>query len=468
MPACVGAAGVRAGWRGALGGNPWWPWQRSKDQGQFAVGGRSGKRKVTMRRRRIWLILGGVAVVLGGGGYYSCYQKKHAPTEVAVAKVALEDVVAKVTANGKIQAEKKVDLAALVMGQIVNLAVREGDPVKTGDFLLQIDKTHATAEEAGSAAALSASQSQLDSARATLEQAQGDFTRAQDNYNSGIIPVADLQHAQAALDTARAAYQVAVHQIEQSRAVLNASRDDLSKTTVRSPIDGLITTLRIKAGEVTVVGTMNNPGTQLMTISDMSTVQAVLMVDETDTPSIALGQKAVLTMDSYPDRHFDGVVTEIGNSPIAKDDVELAGLITTSDAINFKVRVKLLDPPPSIRPGFSVTADIITGTRSKVPVIPLAAVVIRDSSKGEKDATGRLKTEQGVYTVVGGTARFVQVKTGLSGELQIEVTDGLKPGAEVVTGPFKTLRTIKDGARVKVMTEERRKALESAEAGASS
>lgn len=420
-----------------------------------------------MRRRRKWLIIGGLILVVVGGGIFNWYQKKNAPTMVSIAKVALEDVVAKVTANGKIQAEKKVDLAALVMGQVVNLAVREGDPVKTGDFLLQIDKTRASAQEAGSAAALSASQSQLDSARAALEQAQGDFRRADDNYRSGIIPVAELQHAQAALDTARAAYQTAVHQIEQSRALLNASRDDLSKTTVRSPLDGTVTTLRIKAGEVTVVGTMNNAGTQLMTISDMSTVQAVLMVDETDTPSIALGQKAVLTLDSYADRRFDGVVTEVGSSPIARDDVELAGLVTTSDAINFKVRVKLLDPPPSIRPGFSVTADIITGTRTKVPTIPLAAVVIRDSATGEKDATGRLKTEQGVYTVVDGKAHFVLVTTGITGELQIEVTEGLEPGVEVVTGPFKTLRTIKEGDRVKAMSEERRKALEAGESGAS-
>jgi HlyD family secretion protein len=213
---------------------------------------------------------------------------------------------------------------------------------------------------------------------------------------------------------------------------------------------------------------MNNAGTQLMTISEMTTVQAVLMVDETDTPSIAIGQKAVLIMDSYAGRPFDGVVTEVGSSPIARDDVELAGLTTTSDAINFKVRVKLLDPPPSIRPGFSVTADIITGNRSKVPAIPLAAVVIRDSPKGEKDATGRLKTEQGVYTVVDGKVGFVPVKTGLSGELQIEVTEGLEPGIEVVTGPFKTLRTIKEGDRVRPMSEERRKALEAGEAAASS
>ncbi len=423
---------------------------------------------MTKRRWRRWLILGGLALLLVGGLSYSSYRKKHAPTEVSVAKVVLDDVVAKVTANGKIQAERKVDLAALVMGQVVNLTVREGDPVRTGDFLLQIDKTRATAQEAGSAAALSASQSQLDSARAALEQAQGDFKRAEENFRSGILPEADLQHAKAALDTARATYQTAVHQIEQSRAALNASRDDLSKTTVRSPIDGVITALRIKAGEVTVVGTMNNPGTQLMTISDMTTVQAVLMVDETDTPAIALGQKAVLTLDSYADRHFDGVVTEVGSSPIARDDVELAGLATTSDAINFKVRVKLLDPPPSIRPGFSVTADIVTGTRSKAPAIPLAAVVIRDAPEGEKDATGRLRTEQGVYAVRDGKVSFVPVKTGLSGDLQIEVTEGLKPGDEVVTGPFKTLRTIKEGDKVTPMSEEKRKATEAGEAAASS
>ena len=449
-----------------MGNFPWLP-ERPSIDGEGAALSARGERKNTMKRKRVWLIVGGLAVVVVAGAAFASYQKKHAPTEVSVAKVTLEDVVAKVTANGKIQAEKKVDLAALVMGQIVNLAVREGDPVKAGDFLLQIDKTRATAVEAGSAAALSGSQSQLDSARAGLEQAQGDFTRAQDNYRSGIIPVADFQHAQAALDTARAAYVTAQHQIEQSRAVLAASRDDLSKTTERSPIDGIITALRIKAGEVTVVGTMNNPGTQLMTISDMTTVQAVLMVDETDTPNIALGQKAVLTMDSYPDRHFDGVVTEVGSSPIAKDDVELAGLTTTSDAINFKVRVKLIDPPPSIRPGFSVSADIITGNRSKVPAIPLAAVVIRDSPKGDKDATGRLKTEQGVYTVLNDKAAFVPIKTGLAGELQIEVTDGLRPGIVVVTGPFKTLRTIKDGDRVKPMSEERRKALEASEAASS-
>ena len=397
----------------------------------------------------------------------SIYRKKHQATEVSVAKVKVQDVVGKVIANGKIQAENKVDLSALVMGQIVNLVVREGDAVKEGDFLLQIDKKRADAEEAGSAAALQGSLGDLDSARAAMGQAAKDLERAQKNHDAGIVPVADYQRAQSSFDGAKGAYQAAENRILQNRAIVNAYHDTVTKSTVRAPISGIVTTLRVKAGEVTVLGTMNNPGTQLMTISDMATVQAVLMVDETDTPSIAVGQKAMLTLDSYPGRKFDGVVTEVGHSPIQRDDPELQGLISTTEAINFKVKVKIANPPQTIRPGFSVTADIITGTKSNVPTIPLAAVVIRDSPKGEKDGSGRVKTEEGVYTVADGKVRFAPVKTGLTGELDIEVENGLKAGETVISGPFKTLRTIKEGDKVKEMSEEKRKAAESGAAGSS-
>jgi len=420
------------------------------------------------KRHKGKIILGGIVLVVAGLAGSSIYKKKHQATEVSVAKVKVQDVVGKVTANGKIQAEKKVDLSALVMGQIVNLVVREGDQVKAGDFLLQIDKNRAAAEEASSTAAHQASLADLDSARAAMNQAANDLERARKNHEAGILPVADYQRAQSNYDAAKGAHQAAEQRVEQSRATANAFHDTVTKSTLRSPIDGIVTTLRIKAGEVTVLGTMNNPGTQLMTISDMSTVQAVLMVDETDMPNIAVEQKAILTLDSYPGRRFDGVVTEVGHSPIQRDDAELQGLITTTEAINFKVKVKILEPPPSIRPGFSVTADIITGTRSKVPTIPLAAVVIRDSPKGEKDASGRIKTEEGVYTVADGKVRFVPIKTGLAGDLDIEVENGLKDGESVISGPFRTLRTIKEGDRVKEMSEEKKKTLESGAAEAAS
>jgi HlyD family secretion protein len=397
------------------------------------------------KRHKGKIVVGVILLAVAGLIASNIYKRKNQATEVSVAKVKVQDVVGKVIANGKIQAENKVDLSALVMGQIVNLVVREGDRVAKGDFLLQIDKKRAAAEEAGSAAAVQASLADLDSAKAAMDQAQQDLKRAGKNHEAGIIPEADFQRAQSSYDGSRGAYVAAEQRIEQNRAIVNANHDTVTKSTVRSPIAGIVTTLRVKAGEVTVLGTMNNPGTQLMTISDMSTVQAVLMVDETDTPSIAVGQKAMLALDSYPGRKFDGEVTEVGHSPIQRDDPELQGLISTTEAINFKVKVKLLDPPETIRPGFSVTADIITGMRSGVPTIPLAAVVIRDSPKGEKDASGRIKTEEGVYSVADGKVRFVPIKTGLTGELDIEVESGLKDGETVISGPFKTLRTIKEG-----------------------
>jgi HlyD family secretion protein len=407
------------------------------------------------------LIVGVILLAVAGFVGLGIYKKKNQATDVSVAKVKVQDVVGKVVANGKVQAEKKVDLSALIMGQIVNLVVKEGDSVKAGDLLLQIDKNRAAAEEASSAAAVQASLADLDSARAARDQASKDLERARKNHEAGIIPEADFQRAESSFDGTKGAYLAAEQRIEQNRAIVNANHDTVTKSTVRAPIDGIVTALRVKAGEVTVLGTMNNAGTQLMTISDMSTVQAVLMVDETDTPNIAVGQKAMLTLDSYAGRKFDGVVTEVGHSPIQKDDSELQGLITTTEAINFKVKVKIFDPPPTIRPGFSVTADIITGTRSKVPTIPLAAVVIRDSPKGEKDSSGRIKTEEGVYTMADSKVRFVPITTGLTGELDIEVANGLKDGETVISGPFKTLRSIKEGDKVKEMSDDKKKAAES-------
>ena len=416
---------------------------------------------------RTWKILISIALALGGIVFLAALSARDRKIpRVTAAPPTTEDVVSKVTANGKIQAEKKVDLSALVMGQIVNLAVRNGDRVRKGDFLLQIDRTRAAAEEAGSVAALAGSMAALNSARAALDQAQRDEERAKKNYQAQILAEADSQRARSELEAAQANFEVAQRRIEENRANLNASRDTLSKTTVRSPIDGIVTDLPVKEGEVTVVGTMNNPGTQLMTISDMSSVEGVLMVDETDVPSVKVGQKAVLSIEAYPDRSFDGVVTQVENSPIAKNDSDLQGLITTSDAINFKVRVKLLRPPDSVRPGFSVTADVITGSKPKALAIPLAAVVIRDDPRGAKTASGRIRTQTGVYALRKGKAEFVPVELGLTGELMVEVASGLTAKEQIITGPFKTLRALKDGDRVKLETEK--KGAEEGAAGSSS
>ena len=405
-----------------------------------------------------WKIIIGlaVAVVLAVVLMGSLRSKDRNAPHVTTAKVEKVDLVSKVTANGKIQARRKVDLSALVMGQIVNLAVQEGDKVKKGQLLLQIDKAQLAAAAAGSEASLAAMRNDLAAARATADQARFDYERAKQNYDAKILAEADFQKARSALDTARANLAATEERMRQAGAALAGSRDSLSKTTVTSPINGVVTALPIKEGEVTVIGTMNNPGTQLLTVSDMSEVEAVMMVDETSTPQVKVGQTADLSVDAYPGRKFKGVVTEVGSSPIPKNDPDLLSLVANSEAINFKVKIRVEDPPETIRPGFSVTAEIVTGRNNGATAIPIQALVVRDVPKKDKkgpSTSGRPETEEGVYTIKGGKLEFQKVETGLAGELMIEVKKGPAVGQEIVTGPFKVLRQVKEGDKVIVEKE---------------
>ncbi len=378
---------------------------------------------------------------------------------VTTAKVEKADLVAKVTANGKIQARRKVDMSALVMGQIVNLAVKEGDKVEKGQLLLQIDKAQLAAQAAGREATLGAMRNDLDAAKSTANQAKHDYERAKQNYDAHILPEADLQKARSNLDTANANLAATEQRMRSTGADLAASRDSLSKTTVTAPLAGIVTALPIKEGEVTIIGTMNNQGTQLLTISDMSEVEAVMMVDETSVPQVRVGQKANLNVDAYPNRKFTGTVTEVGSSPILKNDPDLLSLTQNSEAINFKVKIRLDQPPETIRPGFSVTAEIVTGRAEGTPAIPIQALVVRDVPRKDKKApvTGRPETEEGVYLVKSGKLEFKKVKSGLAGELMIQVVEGPPLGAEIVTGPFKVLRQIKEGDRVVVENDAGKK-----------
>jgi len=374
---------------------------------------------------------------------------------VTTAKVEKANLVAKVTANGKIQARRKVDLSALVMGQITNLAIKEGEKVQKGQFLLQIDKAQLAAQAAGREASLAAMRNDLDAAKSTAAQAKLDYERAKQNYDAHILPQADFQKARSGLDTANATLAATEQRMRSTGADLAASQDSLSKTTVKAPLAGIVTALPIKEGEVTVIGTMNNPGTQLLTISDMSEVEAVMMVDETSVPQVKVGQKANLSVDAYPNRKFTGTVTEVGSSPILKNDPDLLSLTQNSEAINFKVKIRLDDPPDTIRPGFSVTAEIVTGRAESTPAIPIQALVVRDVPKKDKKAasSGRPETEEGVYLVKSGKLEFRKVKSGLAGDLMIQVVDGPPVGAEIVTGPFKVLRQVKEGDRVVIENE---------------
>lgn len=393
------------------------------------------------RGKKIALI--GVPVLVGVLVTVSVVRGKDAKLPlVNVQKVERTDLRSLVTATGKIEAQKKVDLSANVMGQIVNLAVREGDVVAKGDFLLQIDQNQRQATALSAEESLKALFFDRDAARAQAEEARKSFERAQRTFAEQVVPQAELDRAQAAWEGAEANAKAVERRIEQARANLAGARDELSKTKMTSPISGIVTALPVEEGEIAVIGTMNNAGTKLMTISDMSVVEAVMEVDETDVPTVRVGQSAEVRVDAYGDEKFAGIVTEVGSSPIQS----ITG--STDAAVNFEVRIQIKDPPPTIRPGFSCSADILTGTATGALAVPIQALVTRDK-EGEKG-----KVEEGVYRLQTDgkkkTAHFAVVSSGMTGETQVEILSGLAEGDEVVTGPFKSLRDIKDGDRVRL------------------
>jgi len=376
-------------------------------------------------------------------------KRKKAPA-VTIEKVERTDLKSLVTATGKIEAQRKVDLSANVMGQIVNLAVREGDAVDKGAFLLQIDQTQRQATALSAEESLKALFFDRDAARARAEEAEKAYERVQRSFADEIVPQADVDTAKAAYDAAEANVKAVERRIEQARATLAGARDELSKTKMTAPMSGLVTALPVEEGEIAVIGTMNNPGTKLMTISDMSIVEAVMEVDETDVPNVRVGQTAEVRIDAFADQKFTGIVTEVGSSPI-----QAAG----DAAVNFEVKIQLDDPPSGIRPGFSCSADILTGTAESVVAIPIQALVVRDKPQpeGEKAKLGEREEEEGVYLFQpeGSTIKFQPVESGMLGQTMVEVVSGLDDGQEIVTGPFKALREIKDGDKVR--REEQKK-----------
>jgi HlyD family secretion protein len=414
-----------------------------------------------MSPRVKWAIGIVVVLLLGIVVWASIAQRDKNTVRVTTSKIAKADLVSTVSCNGRVQARTKVDISSQVMGQIVTLAVREGDRVKKGDLLLQIDKAQYDANAQATQAALDALFAQRDSDRPTAEQAQRDYDREKKNFEAKITSEQVLQTAKLKLDSARANLVATERRIEQARANLAANKDSLKKTTLIAPIDGVVTARPVEQGENAIIGTMNNPGTVLLTVSDMSIVEGEMEVDETDIPHVKIGQKAKLTFDAYPDKKFEGVVTEIGGSPITK-----SALGTDSSAVNFKVKVEVKTPPENIRPGFSVSGQIETDRRPGALAVPIPALVVADENtlrkpeKGKKPVptptptaqeAGKKKEVEGVFVLKkDGTVEFRKIKLGINAELQAEVVEGLTEGEEIVTGPFKALRSLKIGDRVKV------------------
>jgi HlyD family secretion protein len=404
----------------------------------------------------------------------------------AIKRQKLEAIV---SASGKIQPKRSVNISADTMGRVVDLAVEEGQTVKRGQFLLQIDprnlQTRVESGEAGVRAAqaqLAQMEVALQSAKSAKKLADDTLARQRELWKQGLTTRADLDRADTEAQQREIEVQNQVKQIDtlrirtgQERANLANARYDLSKVRIESPIDGIVTRRNIEEGETVVIGTMNNPGTQLLTVADMSIIEAEVEVDETDIPSVQFGQRAKITIDAMPDKIFYGKVTEIGNSPI-----QATATSGQRQATNFKVVVTVDGQIPEVRPGFTCTAEITTATREKALGVPIQATTVREmtvDAKGnvvhevtDKKARrrpasgvqaaelkpGQSKKElEGVFVIRDGKAVFQQIKTGIAGEKFFEVLSGLKEGDQVITGPFSSVRTLADGDAVKIETKKK-------------
>ena len=435
----------------------------------------------------------GVLVLLLAIVGFTVHESGKGVVVVQTGKVARQDLTSVVSASGEVKPKTYVNIGANGYGKITKLFVHEGEQVKKGQLLAKLDYIQSAADVAAmqaqlaaaktdyaaSEAALKSAQSDLDKARADYDRAKLDYQRGEALYGQALIPKQDYDTRKATFEGADAAVASARARIAQSKAQtastqerirqmqaqLTHASDVLSKTEYTSPYDGIVSNLPVREGETVIMGIQSSPGSLLMTVSDMSVVTAEVMVDETDIVNVKLGQPAEVTIDAIPKKVFHGDVTEIGNNAVVRS----TGLATTQtttgsqEAKDFKVVVTIKDPPLNLRPGLSTTAKIRTATRNNAVAIPIQALTVRQKAdletkpkKGTVQAaspalSAKDKEEiQGVFVVRDKKAEFVKVDTGITGVTDIEVTSGLEPGQEIVTGSYKVLRSLRNGASVKV------------------
>jgi HlyD family secretion protein len=439
-------------------------------------------------------IIAGIVVVLAALVGFTVIHNQQGVVAVQMGTVQTQDLTSVVTASGEIKPKTYVNIGANAFGKIIKLYVKEGQQVKHGQMLAQLESVQSAADVAAQRASLGASRTDqqaaiaaektavadLNRAKADAAQKRLDWQRAQGLYKDALIAKADYDARQAAYDSAEAGLaqaearlaqakaqtESASGHIEQAAAMLTRSTDQLSKTTYVAPFDGTVTNLPVHEGETVVVGIQNSPGSTLMTVADLSVITAEVRVDETDIVNVKLGQPADVTIDAIPNKTFHGTVSEIGDNALVRS----TGVATTQttgssqEAKDFKVVVTVNDPPPNLRPGLSTTAKITTATRNSVVAIPIQALTVRqekdlraDAGKksGVVEAAPEMAKEkeskeiQGVFVVDKDKARFVPVTTGITGVTDIEVLSGLKSGDKIVTGSYKVLRSLRNGARIK-------------------
>jgi HlyD family secretion protein len=436
--------------------------------------------------RKKWVLVLIVLALAGGGAAAYFAARRDTGTIVTVEAIQNRDLEAIVSASGKIEPKKTVNISAQTMGRVTRLGVQEGDRVRQGQFLLQIDPVNAEAAVrrdiaavAGAMTSLEQSKASLQSTRASLDVARQSLKRQQELWSAGLTTRETLERAQSEVEVRESDLKAREQEIKtretqlnQQQAGLASSRHTLAQVRFDAPFDGIVTRRNVEEGENVVVGTMNNAGTVLLTVADMSVIEAEVEVDETDVPFVQMGQIASIEIDAIPDREFTGRVTEIGNSPI-----QTAGTGTTRTATNFKVTITIDGQIPEVRPGFTCTAEITTATKTQVPSVPIQSMTVRELLLDEQGgiiheprpprprfrfgpapaapalapAPAALKPGQkreereGVFLMRDGKATFVEVKTGIAGERYLEVLTGLQVGDQVITGPFDSVRGMYEG-----------------------
>jgi HlyD family secretion protein len=345
-----------------------------------------------------------------------------------------------VTASGEVVAERYADVGSSVMGKLVSLPVKEGDRVRRGQVVARIDSVPASSDRDAAAALVRAVDADQAAARARADDAARALARGRELRGQGLLPQADFDALQAAADAAAAQADAASRRATQARAQLARATDLLGKTEIASPLDGTVTRLPVREGEMVVIGIQNMPGTTIMTISDLAVINAEVKVAEAEILNVHAGQRATVTLEALPGRVFAGEVVEVGASALP---VVAAG----AAAREFKVKVRVKEPPPyggkqeGLRPGLTCDAEILVGEAKDALTVPLQAVVLRGEAGRER---------AGVFAVADGTARFVPVETGMIGGLEIEVKKGVEEGREIVVGPWQSLKDLRDGAGIRV------------------
>ena len=417
-----------------------------------------------MKKRTKWSVIGAVVLAVLIFGATSAMKSRNRATEVRIEKVQRRDLVASVTASGQVQPHTKVNVSADITGRVVRLAVREGQMVTRGQFLLEVDPSQYVANAERATAAVASARAQVAQARPALAQATRNYDRllALKKANPTLVSDEQVEQLRTQVEVAQAQLEAAIHSVDQATASMRDARSSLSKTTITAPMSGRITRLNVEEGESAIMGTLNKDAAMLLTISDMSLLETKVKVDETDVSRVNIGDSTVIQLDAFPDTTFVGRVSEISNSSVR--GASTGGMAATADqAIDYEVTIQLLNAPPETRPDFSATAKIITDTRKGALSIPIIALTVREDEQVAKEDSGALtlrrkapakevgrRDVEGVF-VVGKDSKvtFRPVKVGIAGEKFFEVLTGLKEGEEIVGGTYQAIRELKDGALVK-------------------